>query len=55
MAPKPWRVESAEGRSSASDYFATTFAHARPAPDNEFKLTLAERTLTSILSTARPA
>jgi xanthine dehydrogenase YagS FAD-binding subunit len=55
MAPKPWRVESAEGRSSASDYFASAFAHARPAPDNEFKLTLAERTLTSILSTARPA
>ena len=55
LAPKPWRVEAAEP-ALATDLRAATatlFAGARPAPDNAFKLTLAERTLAATLAEAK--
>ncbi len=52
VAPKPWRVEAAEallpqGAQAVTD---RAFAGARPTPDNAFKLTLARRTLASVLA-----
>ncbi|MDR7332188.1 xanthine dehydrogenase family protein subunit M [Roseateles asaccharophilus] len=57
VAPKPWRVEKAEPalRDGAPRFMAQAFAGARPAEDNAFKLTLAERTLAGILQSARSA
>ena len=55
LAPRPWRVEAAEP-ALANDLRAATaalFAGARPAPDNAFKLTLAERTLAATLAEAK--
>jgi xanthine dehydrogenase YagS FAD-binding subunit len=55
VAPKPWRVESAEGRSvrTAKYLVADAFAEARPTADNAFKIPLAERTLAAVLSEAK--
>jgi xanthine dehydrogenase YagS FAD-binding subunit len=53
VAPKPWRIEAAEGSKSAHDLFAGTFANATPTPDNGFKLTLAERVLKAVVAEAR--
>lgn len=54
VAPKPWRMESAELAlpKGASSVVAAAFEHARPTQDNAFKLMLAERTLGAILSDA---
>jgi xanthine dehydrogenase YagS FAD-binding subunit len=55
VAPKPWRVEAAEAAlpQGAHTFIAQAFAGASPAPDNAFKLPLAERTLAGILQSAR--
>lgn len=55
MAPAPWRVEAAEPAlpQGARAYMSQAFAGAAPAADNAFKLTLAERTLASLLHAAR--
>jgi xanthine dehydrogenase YagS FAD-binding subunit len=55
VAPKPWRVESAEASlpKGSSAVVASAFANARPTPDNAFKLKLAERTLSAVLIEAR--
>jgi xanthine dehydrogenase YagS FAD-binding subunit len=57
VAPKPWRSESAETLLStgAPAVIAAAFADARPTPDNAFKLHLAQRTLTAILSSSKEA
>lgn len=55
VAPKPWRVEAAEGAMAAGAKAVTeqVFAGARPTEQNAFKLTLAERTLGAVLAEAR--
>ncbi|MGF6767628.1 xanthine dehydrogenase YagS FAD-binding subunit [Paraburkholderia sp. GAS199] len=55
VAPKPWRVESAETSlpQGAHAVVANAFADARPTPDNTFKVKLAERTLSAVLMEAR--
>ncbi len=55
MAHKPWRVESAEAElpRGAKPAMAAILDGARPTQDNAFKITLAERTLASILAEAR--
>jgi xanthine dehydrogenase YagS FAD-binding subunit len=57
IAPKPWRVEAADaelprGAKAAS---GRLLEGARPTHDNEFKLTLVERTLEAVLTEARSA
>ena len=55
MAHMPWRVEAAEPGISRGDRAGMTrlLAGARTTPENAFKLTLAERTLASVLAQAR--
>ena len=55
VAPKPWRVESAEAAmpQGARAVTALAFAGARPTADNQFKLPLAERTLASVIAQAK--
>ena len=55
VAHKPWRVEAAEAEmpKGAKAVTAKLFAGAKPTPDNEFKLRLAERTLGAVLIEAR--
>lgn len=55
VAARPWRVESAEPewRRDPRSAAAALLAGARPAPDNAFKLTLAERTLFATVMEAR--
>lgn len=55
VAPRPWRVEDAERLlpEGARAVIARAFADARPTEDNEFKITLAERTLAGVLADAR--
>jgi xanthine dehydrogenase YagS FAD-binding subunit len=53
VAPRPWRVESAEGARSAQAIAADTFARAAPTADNAFKLPLAQRTLAAVMAEAR--
>ncbi|GAA0411625.1 FAD binding domain-containing protein [Massilia aurea] len=55
MAHMPWRVEAAEHAISNGDKagMAQLLAGARTTPENAFKLTLAERTLASVLAQAR--
>ncbi|WP_448662047.1 FAD binding domain-containing protein [Sphingomonas sp. CJ20] len=52
VAHRPWRVEAAEAAmpQGARAVAAGAFAGARPTPDNAFKVTLAERTLASVLA-----
>ncbi|MET0308092.1 MAG: xanthine dehydrogenase family protein subunit M [Sphingomonas sp.] len=55
VAHKPWRIEAAEtqlpkGAKAAADIL---LAGAQPTHENAFKLTLAERTLASVLAEAR--
>ncbi|WPB55860.1 xanthine dehydrogenase family protein subunit M [Xylophilus sp. GOD-11R] len=55
VAPRPWRIETAE---SALPQGATAFtrrllAGAQPTEENEFKLTLAERTIRATLAAAK--
>ncbi|MDQ2103550.1 FAD binding domain-containing protein [Azospirillum isscasi] len=55
VAHKPWRVEAAEAEMprGAKAVAAGLLAGAKPAHDNAFKLTLAERTLAAVLAEAR--
>jgi xanthine dehydrogenase YagS FAD-binding subunit len=55
VAPRPWRVEAAEAElpNGAKAVAAALLAGARPTPQNEFKLALAERTLGAVLARAR--
>jgi len=57
VAHKPWRVEAAEAELPRGAKAVTTrlLAGARPTHDNEFKLTLVERTLEAALADARSA
>ncbi|WP_417792074.1 FAD binding domain-containing protein [Stutzerimonas xanthomarina] len=55
VAHKPWRMESAEAQlpTGARAVSERLFANARPTHHNEFKLTLAQRTLGAVLAEAR--
>ena len=55
VAHKPWRVEAAEAAlpRGARPTMAAILDGARPTHDNAFKVTLAERTLASVLAEAR--
>jgi len=55
VAHKPWRVEAAEAEvpRGAKAAMAAILADARPAHENAFKVTLAERTLGAVLAEAR--
>ncbi|WP_457446026.1 FAD binding domain-containing protein [Roseateles sp. P5_E4] len=55
VAPRPWRVEAAEGQLSRGvhTYFGQAFAGAAPQQDSAFKLKLAERLLVDSLHPAR--
>ncbi|UZE09577.1 FAD binding domain-containing protein [Pseudomonas sp. B21-053] len=55
VAHKPWRVEAAESAMSqgAKAVTAQLLADATPTDQNAFKLTLAERTLASVMTQAR--
>jgi xanthine dehydrogenase YagS FAD-binding subunit len=57
IAHKPWRVEAAEADlpRGAKAVATRLLADARPTHDNEFKLTLVERTLEAVLAEARSA
>ena len=57
VAHKPWRVEAAEAElpRGAKAVATPLLAGAKPTHDNEFKLTLVERTLEVVLSEARSA
>jgi xanthine dehydrogenase YagS FAD-binding subunit len=55
IAPKPWRVEAAEADMprGAKAVAAGLLAGAKPTHDNQFKLTLVERTLGAVLAEAK--
>ncbi|MEN4920906.1 xanthine dehydrogenase family protein subunit M [Achromobacter spanius] len=55
VAPQPWRIESAEAHlpAGAARVAQALLADARPTPDNGFKVTLAQRALSSVLAEAR--
>jgi xanthine dehydrogenase YagS FAD-binding subunit len=55
VAPKPWRVESAESAMprGAKAVAAQLLDDAKPTPENAFKLSLVERTLASVLAEAK--
>ena len=55
VAPKPWRMDSADAQlpRGAKAVADTLFADARPTKDNAFKLPLVERTLAAVLAQAR--
>ncbi len=55
VAHQPWRMPDAEAELAhgAKAVCQRLFADARPTDDNQFKLTLAERTLASVLAEAR--
>jgi xanthine dehydrogenase YagS FAD-binding subunit len=55
VAHMPWRVEAADAEMprGAKAVTARLLSGAKPTPENAFKLTLAERTLASVLAQAR--
>ena len=55
VAPKPWRMESAEAElpRGAAAVTARLFADAKPTHENAFKLPLAERTLAAAIADTR--
>ncbi len=55
VAPKPWRVESAEAEmpNGADKVTESVFADARPTKENAFKIPLARRTLAGALADAK--
>jgi len=55
VAPKPWRMEAADAAlpQGAAAVTQAAFAHAKPTSDNQFKLTLATRTLASVIAQAK--
>ena len=52
LAPKPWRIETAEGGADAGAVADVVLADARPTADNAYKLPLARRTLAAALADA---
>ena len=57
IAPKPWRIEAAEGElpQGAKATAAKLLADAKPTEDNRFKVKLVERTLAAALAEAKEA
>ena len=55
VASQPWRVEAAEQEKSAPAITRRLLAGARTTHDNAFKLTLAQRTVASVLDEAQRA
>jgi len=55
VAHKPWRMAEADAQlpHGAQAVYDVLFASAHPTPENAFKLTLAKRTLASVLTEAR--
>ena len=55
IAPKPWRIESAEAEMprGAKAVASGLLASATPTKENSFKLTLVERTLAAVMAQAR--
>ncbi|MDQ7251207.1 FAD binding domain-containing protein [Dongia sedimenti] len=55
VAHKPWRIEAAEADlpKGAKSVAAALFADARPTEQNQFKLTLAERSIGAVLAEAK--
>ena len=55
VAPRPWRVETAENLlpSGAKAFTAQLLKGARPTKENEYKLALVERTLAAVLNEAK--
>jgi xanthine dehydrogenase YagS FAD-binding subunit len=55
VAPRPWRVEAAEGAMAqgAAPVASRVFQGARPTGANGFKVLLAERTLAAVMAEAR--
>jgi xanthine dehydrogenase YagS FAD-binding subunit len=55
IAPKPWRIESAEAEMprGAKAVASGLLASATPTKENSFKLTLVERTLGAVMAQAR--
>jgi xanthine dehydrogenase YagS FAD-binding subunit len=55
VAPRPWRLDAADAAmtSGAEAVAGAAFAGARPTEQNAFKLTLAKRTLASVMAEAR--
>ena len=55
IAPRPWRIETAEPLlpSGAKAFTAQLLKGARPTKENAFKLPLVERTLAAVLDEAR--
>jgi xanthine dehydrogenase YagS FAD-binding subunit len=55
VAHQPWRLAEADAQlpHGAQAVYEKLFASAHPTPENAFKLTLAKRTLASVLSEAR--
>ena len=55
VAPKPWRIESAEARlpRGAKAVADALLAGARPTEENAFKIVLVERTLNAVLAAAK--
>jgi xanthine dehydrogenase YagS FAD-binding subunit len=57
VAPKPWRVEEADALlpQGSKAVAERLFADATPREDNAFKLTLAQRTIASVIAEAKTA
>ena len=57
IAPRPWRVEAAEGElpNGPKAVAGPLLSGAKPTDDNKFKLKLVERTLGAVLAEAREA
>jgi len=55
VAHKPWRIAQADAQlpQGVQAVYDALFAEAHPTPENTFKLTLAKRTLASVLTEAR--
>jgi len=55
VAHKPWRLEDADKEiiHGAQPVCDRLFASAQPTAENEYKITLAKRTLASVLAEAR--
>ena len=55
VASQPWRVEAAEQEKTVAAITSRLLAGARTTHDNAFKLTLAQRTVASVLDEAKQA
>lgn len=55
LAPKPWRVEAAEGNTDAAAIADLVLARARPTAHNAYKLPLTRRVVAAALAEARQA